>query len=301
MTTRLPTSMPLAIPRSGIARLAYAQGLGSPGDIPSGEIATNTPWGAEELIAGWQTPEWGEGAGHYSAPKRVVIRIDGHITQRFDGFLGNPGFPCGVLNVRYTIGGYVREVLIDAVNQSGLVVWADSVDVKSQWDTRRINRLATLGIDGEGGFLPFVLPCMGQDMACAISSSDDGDTGDADARWLDVIAQDASSEDPTSETSIHPIPHGARAFRFLNALVGGVMTGVPELTTIIAFSAEPFDAYPRGIVELVTNGETDSSMLLVPTGAEWLFLQFPLNTISTFDQPSWIEWIMSPVSPPFAT
>lgn len=265
------SSWPLSIPRSGGSKIALdAEGRIKP---------------TETTIAAWETPEKGEGApGQYPAPKRVVIRIDGDVTNGLD-YNGAQGFPAAVVKVIYNIGTMTREVLVDCVNQSALVVWAQSVYVKTCWDKRRIERMARAN---------GVLPCREQDLSAAISAWHSGDNGVADARWLDAIEADTEDSDHISETSIHPIPVGARGFRFLDALVNGAAVSTPGLTTSIIFSAGEFTAMPNGFVEAVTNGATDTAIIAVPVCAKYLFLTYPSGTIATFDTTAWIEWILAP-------
>jgi hypothetical protein len=238
------------------------------------------------ICAGWQTEEQ-NADGAQPIPKRVVIRCDGTLKDQ-RGPTQAAGWPCGVLEIRYAIGGIEKSVLVDAVSQqSALTVWATSVDVTPVWDQRRIDRLAALNAE----------PCRSQLLGAAINSSQGaGDMGPADARWLDVINVD--DDDETTEFSIHPIPDGARGLRFLDTLVSGVMTSVPALTTMIAWSADTFDNFPNGCVQFNTNGATDTSILIAPPLARYLFLGFPSTTISTFDIPSFIEWIMAPATLP---
>lgn len=266
-----PTSRKLAIPRSGVGRMTRLTG--------------NKPVSGEQgvTIASWQSPERG-------APKRVIIRCDGSIVKQL-ATTGVGGFPCAVLAVRYTIGGLTKEVLIDAGGQSALTVWAESVDVTPVWDERRIARI-DFGED---------TCCEQQLLAAAISSDGDvGDTGIADARWLDAIHTDAQTgggEFPTTVWSIHPVPEGARGVRFLDGLVDGAMFSVPGATTIIAWSADTFDNYPNGLVQLNTNGATDTSILIVPTCARYLFLAFD-EVLPNFQTTAWLEWIMAPATLP---
>jgi len=235
------------------------------------------------ICAGWQTEEQNQD-GAQPIPKRVVIRCDGVLKDQ-RGPTVNAGYPCGVLEIRYAIGGLERTVLVDAVQQSALTVWAQSVDVTPVWDDRRIERLANLNAQ----------PCREQLLGAAINSSQGaGDMGPADARWLDVI--NADSDDETTEFSIHPIPNGARGLRFLDTLVSGVMTSVPALTSMIAWSADTFDNFPVGCVQFNTNGATDTSILIAPPLARFLFLGFPSGTLTTFDLPSFIEWIIAPAT-----
>jgi hypothetical protein len=269
----MSSSAKLAIPRSGVQKLDLINGLPDPRQ--------------EITFAAWQTPEKG-------TPKRVVVRIDGHITNQLtdDGDF-QAGWPCGVVNVRYTIGGYVKNVLIDATNQSGLVLWAESVDVTAVWDTRRITRLSNNNA------------CIGQQVAASISACECGDTGAADARWLDVLALDAttgSSESPPTffDWSIHPIPPGARGLRFLDALVGQLTFSVPSATVNIVWSADTFDNYPGGFIQANTNGATDTSILIAPPCAKFLFISFLHggNFFSNLDCPTFIEWIIAPSTLP---
>lgn len=262
------TSTALAVPRTGVGYLTLVDGV-----QPTKEKG--------QLIAAWETPEK---TVLTKAPKRVVIRTDGILTDQ--GTAG--GIPCGVLAVRYTIGGLKRNVLVDALKQNALVVWAESVDVEPVFDARRIERLSRYSVD----------PCPKQQVAAAITSgAGHGDSGAADARWLDVLALDATEPESNNEWSIHPIPDGARGVRFLNALVSGANYETADKATFIVFSACSFPVYPTGLVETVINGLTDQSIILVPAGASWLFVQFPAGTFAGFDEPPFIEWILAPSTP----
>jgi hypothetical protein len=139
-------------------------------------------------------------------------------------------------------------------------------------------------------------PCREQLVAASINSDADiGDTGAADARWLDVLNTDAETgNDPVLEWSIHEIPAGARGVRFLNALVSGANFATADQTSFIVFSSDTFANYPAGFVETAIDGLTDQSVVIVPAGARYLFIQFPQGTVDSFDAPSWIEWIMAP-------
>lgn len=254
------TSVPLAVPRTGVGWLHW-----NAGKRDSNERG--------RLIAAWQTPEKG-------APKRVVIRTDGIITEDADG----GGIPCGVLAIRYTIGGLKRQVLVDPLKQNALVVWAESVDVEPVWDDRRINRLAQYSVN----------PCNVQQVAAAISSSGEhGDSGAADARWIDVLALDETLDDDT-EWSVHPIPDGARGVRFLNALVNDANFATADQATKILFSSTKFANLPTGVIETAIDGITDQSIILVPSGAQFMFVQFPAGTFDSFDTAPWVEWMLSP-------
>ncbi len=278
----MATSRKLAVPRSGVGRLTRVDDL--PVDKELGQI-----------IAAWQTEERSSdqpGQG-YNVPKRVVIRCDGVLVDQASARDAqhqqtSPGFPCAVLEIRYTIGGLTKKVLVDALSQSALTVWAESVDVVPVWDERRLARLEDS-----------IAPCLEQLLAAAINSDEiHGDSGPADARWLDVIHQDFDEGEGDPEWSIHPIPEGARGMRFLNALISGDNTSVADTTLFVAWSADTFDNYPNGLVQLNINGATTTSIVIVPTVARYLFLAFPSGTIASFDVPAWIEWIMAPATLP---
>lgn len=257
------TSRKLATPRSGVQRLRRVDGKSVTAEL-------------SQLVAAWQTEEPG-------APKRCVIRCDGYTNKQTDED-GNAGFPCACLSVRYTIGGLTKSVLVDAIGQSALTVWAESIDVEPVWDERRIARLAAQS----------VAPWSEQTLAAAINSdSSGGDYGAADARYLDVLNVD-STDDDDNEWSIHPIPEGTRGVRFLNALVGGANYETADKANFIAFSADTFPNYPVGLIELAINGESDQSIIIVPACARFLFIQFPSGTVGSFDTPAWIEWVMAP-------
>lgn len=253
----------LAIPRSGSAQVNLD--------------ANNRPiLGQLITFAAWENPEREENA-QGGIPKRMVVRLDGHITSTDDGF------PIFVSKVRYSIGGYVREVLVDSVNQSALVVWAESIDVTAHFDKHRFDRMISQKD-----------PSNAQILAASISGCECGDVGPADARYLDMIAVDFHGEEDPTEWSLHRIPHGARGLRFLDAIVAGNMFSVPGATDAILWSADNFDVFPGGFVQANTNGATDTSILIVPPVAKWLFLRFPAGTIASFQAPSWIEWIIAP-------
>jgi len=265
------SSGPLAVPRSGVSRMVVS---------PEGLLSR------EELIAAWKTPEQGDGSnGNRTAPKRVVVRIDGYISDQHD-VNGDTGFPCAMVQVIYRVGGFTREVLIDAVNQSALVVWADTIEVKTIWDRRRIERLAAFTLDDEPA--P-VLPCVSQDIACAISAWHDGDAGPADARWLDTISVDAATD--LIEVSLHQVPNGARGVRFLNGIdSSGNPVRLANVAKSITFSSAP----SGGFIESVDNGLTDQSTIAVPVCAGYLTIVFPLGTLASSIFPVWLEWIMAP-------
>jgi hypothetical protein len=227
----------------------------------------------------------------------VVVRCDGNIFKVRD-YQNAIGFPCAVLRVDYSIGGYQRSVLIDAVNQSGLVVWVNSLEVTPVWDARRIERLTTgtLALDmGE------VYPCLEQTLAAAASACCN-DTGEADARYLDVLNVDGTSEtggDPpeTLEWSFHPVPNGARSVRFLNATQDGAPIGVADAATLIIFIAGTPDEYlasGEGFLSSVNNGLTDTSQIIVPVDATHLLIAFPEDTLAGYDSRSWLEWHIGP-------
>lgn len=251
-----PSSRQLAISRSGSAPLNFPDD----GNIPDKGFD-----GQEITYAAWQTPELG-------VPKRVVVRCDGNVVAN-----PNSGFPCGVNLVRYTVGGYNREVLVEATNQSALVVWAETVDVTARWDRRRIARL-------NGG-----VPAPQQIVAASISGCECGDTGAADGRWLDALAIDATSSDPDEEASLHVVPNGARGVRFLNGINadGSIFRAAFTATDILFLS--------NGIVvEAVFNGFTDQSVIMVPATADHLEIVFPLGTLEALGSVAWIEWMLAP-------
>jgi len=269
------TSIKLATPRSGVQRLHWVDGR--PVTKEQGQI-----------VSAWQSPEKG-------APKRVVIRCDGVLsdeaaTRDAQGQLTTAGFPCAVLEVRYTIGGLTKKVLVDALSQSALAVWAESVDVEPVWDMRRIARIADS-----------IAPCQEQLLAATANSNQGvGDTGVADARWLDAIHQDFDEGEGDPEWSIHPIPEGARGVRILNAKIGGTIVSLQDAAEQIIFSADSFPRLPNGAVEYFIDDDTvpPTSIIIVPTVARFLFLAFNSGTIATFDSPAWIEWIMAPATLP---
>jgi hypothetical protein len=259
----------LSIPLTGVGRLTRAPASVAAGKQVSGEIIT---------FAAWQAKENG-------VPQRIVVRCDGNIINELSS-TGDGGFPCAVVRVDYSIGGYSRSVLIDAVNKSALNLWCESVEVTPVWDDRRIERI--------GGYPDGNLPCLAQLLAGAVSA--ECDSGAADARWLDAIRVDSTTggNGSATETSIHPVPHGARGFRFLNAVVSGAMFSVPDETIAVWWTADSPSLFPQGFVQANINGATDQSIVIAPPVAKYLLLVFPADTISTFDVPAFIEWDMAP-------
>jgi len=254
----------LAIPRSGVQKLVLKNGRPDPS--------------LEIVIAAWQTPEKG-------IPKRMVVRIDGNvINENTEASGSTKGFPCGMVQVRYSIGGYVREVLIDATNQSALTVWAETVEVQAIWDERRIERLSE-----QYG----VLPDFAQMVAASISGCECGDTGIADARWLDALVGDTEGE--TTVVSLHPVPNGARGVRFLNGISGGAIVCMANVATQIDFYSSGVVA-ANSFVETANNNVTDQAIINVPTTAKLLAITLPDSTLDDLDSPSFIEWVMSPMT-----
>ena len=275
----------LAVPRTGSATLILRNGQPDPN--------------LENIFAAWQTPEPG-------VPKRVVIRVDGIIQDIAGAIPDDPdepipyGIPCALVRIRYTIGGFQRSVLVDAVNQSALTVWAESVDVEGLWDERRIKRILTAA---SGPWFP----CKRQQVAVAISAAEVGDQGAADARYLDVLSVDFPPDEGGDEVCIFPVPAGARGFRFLDAYATGSagpnapVVNVPTIATTIAFVFARFQdvlatglGSPPPFLEVLTNGPTDTCINMVPVGAQTLVVVLPAGTIAGFDFPAYIEWILAP-------
>lgn len=258
----MTSSRKLAIGRSGSSPLDFPED----GNIPDRGFAEQ-----EITYAAWQTPETG-------VPKRVVVRCDGNVVAN-----ASSGFPCGVNLIRYTVGGYNREVLIDATNQSSLVVWAETVDVTARWDRRRMARL-------NGG-----VPAPQQIVAASISACDCGDTGIGDGRWLDALAVDGTASDPDIEISVHKVPNGARGVRFLNGLdTDGNLVRMANTALKVLFVTSADNAP----IEAVNNGVTDQSIITVPVVADQLVITFPLGTLENLESVAWIEWFMAPAMLP---
>lgn len=241
--------------------------------------------GQEIMIAGWQSEQHG-------VPMRCVVRVDGKIQgpAPVDDNDFNVGYPCAVLKVDYSIGGMVRTTLIDAVNQSALVVWAESIEVVAVWDRRRIDRLESFysGLESTNPG-----PCLEQLLACAISVST-GDTGAADARYLDVVAWDNSE----AGQSVHPIPPGARGVRLLNASdTTGTAVLISDALTAVKWGNERNGEVPyihQEDIECLDCG----CVLDVPAGTGYLTLDLapPAGPVVTLASPFFIEWILAPGS-----
>lgn len=261
----------LATPLSNSGRMTRVVGNG---ENPAGKAVT------DELgitMVAWQGEERG-------VPARVVVRLDGLIHNKKD-LAGQLGFPCAVVRVDYAVGGLSRSVLIDAVNQSALPLWAESLEVTPIWDERRISRLASYS----------VAPCVAQQLAAAVSCTV-VDTGEASGRYLDVLAADATTGEETPLTwSIHPIPIGARGVRFLNYIDGSSAQSSLALADLAAFviDADAFIADPTdGLVEaIVVDPPKNSSIIHVPVDAQFLVVAIPTEDFPS--SPAWLEWVIA--------
>lgn len=267
----------LAIPRSGVKILTLLNDKVDPG--------------AEETIAAWQSPQQG-------VPKRVVIRCDGHVIDATGSNASaptEPGNACAVIRVRYTIGGYSREVIVDAVNQSSLVIWAVTVEAMAIWDRTRIAALQTwydaLGESSvfQGG------PCQSQIVAAAISACECGDEGNADARFLQVL------QGVTDDVESVEIPPGARAVRFLNGTLDDDGSAVIFQTLVtgpgsngIAWGLSGISPFiHRTDVTAMGPGAT-ALATFVPIPAGSTILTIGWGTVPDLSGPLWLEWIYSP-------
>ena len=251
----------------------------------------------EVAIAGWQTAEHG-------VPHRCVVRCDGWIQQVIGnlasgnpGFQSEHGFPCGVLRVDYSIGGYQRSVMVECINQSALVVWAESIEVTKLWNRPRFDTLQEwFTVTGDD----FPGMCINQRVAAAISLDDrGGDTGEADARYWDIIPFNNTEASASDASYLFEIPAGARALRLLDGSDNGVLipfdtylTGIGWATT--AKPAALVTAGPMGIL-YQDKVPTDSCALEVPPNATHLILAYtpvaegPMPTL-----PFLIEWVLAP-------
>jgi len=251
----------------------------------------------ETMIACWETPIRNQ-------PSRCTVRCDGYI-QRWNNNDGDEqGFPCAVLRIDYSIGGFqlggssgeatptlapaMRSLYVDAVNQSIVSLVATTIEVVPVWDQRRIARLTAFyeGLS-EGAFSG---PAKQQILAAAIDAND---YGPADARWLDVVAW--SNEESTG-VSTHPIPPGARACRVLNATstAGAVVLASSQLSAI------QWAAYPDPTITtkyIHQDCIPDCNCILdVPAGASYLFLRWAQDDEVNLGGPFWVEWLISPKS-----
>jgi hypothetical protein len=251
----------------------------------------------EITIAAWQTEETG-------VPHRCVVRCDGWIQQRIGNLAQNlteTGFPCGVLRVDYSIGGYQRSVMVEAVNQSALVVWAETIEVSKVWRRDRINTLSnwfeTVKGGGEGNPWPGL--CISQRVGTAISLDDrGGDTGEADARSWDIIPF-TNIDPPDPQPFIFEIPAGARALRLLNGTddSGGLVPFSDFLTTIAWINNPNLLSAPALGQSAVYQDKvpTDTCALEVPPNATHLLLAYTVDTLETeMAMPFIIEWVLAP-------
>jgi len=271
----------LAIPTAGGGKLTQRPNGNGPDPSQEGVIC-----------AAWQGTNKGE-------PCRVVIRVDGFVediavTRDASGEVSEYGFPCGVMNVRYTCGGRTQEVLVDAVNQSALTVWAESVECTPQWDKRRIQRL---------GDIDNIKPCRSQYLVAAISACPT-DTGASDARYLDVIKSDVTVDidGDTFEVCILPIPAGARGIRLLNSKTPEKLQNEDVLSDVefFAFVTDPnaFIVAGEGWVEAFIstdfNMPSSTSVIIVPPVARFALLYFATADFESIQLPCFAEWILSP-------
>jgi hypothetical protein len=251
----------------------------------------------ETMIACWQGVD-------RAIPQRLIVRCDGHI-QDWRDFEGvNMGYPCAVLRVDYSIGGYqiggaggvavgsnapaMRTLFVDAVNQSALTIWATSVEVVPVWDRRRISRLAAFYDQLESGSGN---PCKQQHLAVAISACD---YGPGNARWLDVVSFLNESEVENNGLSIHPVPPGARACRLLNATRSdGSIFEITDVLTAVQWATFPNPDEPSS-TNYVHQDTPSHCALDVPATASHLFLRFEDEADVNQVTPFWVEWILSP-------
>lgn len=257
----MSSSVALAIPRTGCQRLTDGG--------QSKECIT---------FAAWQSPQ-------DKTPKRVVIRVDGLVNDYKDAD-GNTGFPCGVVKVSYAIGGLNKEVLLDCLTQSALVVWANSVEVAAYRDTNRIAALAPYSIK----------PCADQTVAAAISACECGDTGLADARYLDVVPLTTEGSG-NIQSFFYAIPAGARVVRLLpGAKQSDTVLNEVQWGGGVFFTAN--DPRKAGVIGLIESRDvTTRTAYTIPANARFLALNSnDSGDIAELVTPPFIEWIMAPAS-----
>jgi hypothetical protein len=212
----------------------------------------------------------------------MVVRVDGLIKNALDS-QGASGFPCGVALVRYTIGGLTREIMVDAVTESGLTVWAESIDVTAVRDEVRIARLAA-SVSGA------VLPCTEQAIAAAISGCECGDTGFTNARYLDMVNLVDSD---AAQVVAFKVPPNARVLRLLNTLdnAGAVLDWFGSHVIGLQFWAI---APGVGLIEAV---KPPKASVAVPADARFMTFNVNATGSDTAEQPIWVEWIMGTATP----
>lgn len=271
-----PNGRSLSIPRTGGGLMSLVG--------KAGAILTPPVPASEIILAGWQTYERG-------VPHRCVVRCDGwvqdsrgHIDQR------KVGFPCAVLQVDYAIGGWNKSVRIDAVNQSALVVWAESIEVRQVWDTTRIARLESF-YEISANTWPGA--CLAQRVAAGITVDD---CGPADARYWDIMPfANGGVKGDITETLLE-IPLGARAIRMLNGSANdGSIIPFNDLLTRIAWTD---DARTLGGEHAIIYQDTipsDSCCIDVPPVATHVKLQYTTDNLGSEPAtPFIVEWIISP-------
>lgn len=236
---------------------------------------------SKELLtfAAWQSPD-------LTVPKRVVIRCDG-LENDYRDADGAPGFPCGVAIVRITIGGLTKEVKVDCLTQSALVVWANSVDVTAHRDEARVTALAAWNVK----------PAANQTIAAAISSACDcGDSGSADARYLCPVDLNPEADQP--QFLVFEVPHSARLLRLLPGASSAPALVDWSAGGVVYFSAnDPIKT--SSLVGMIEAADATSTRrtFTVPANARFMVLVIPAGeALATLDQIPWLEWVLAPSS-----
>lgn len=242
------------------------------------------------VIAAWQTPDTG-------VPKRIVVRCDGRVNNVKDAD-GNPGFPCGVLLVRYTIGGLTREVKVDCLSESALTVWAESVDVQAYRDDARIAALAAF---------PWgpLKPCSKQVVTVAISPA--GDTGHADARYLDALLIPPATEEGDDFDVWLAVPPNARLLRLLPNVSGEdgdasatVIDWVANVSYLLWTVSGQRGGNATAIEAVMPyDGSMTQTVFTVPADAQWVKVRMSGGFYEQVNQtvgPIFAEWIMAPAT-----
>jgi hypothetical protein len=185
--------------------------------------------------------------------------------------------------------------MVEAVNQSALVVFAESIEVTKVWDRERIERLETWYAEQGDEWAGM---CITQRVAAAITLELGGDI--ADARRWDIVPFTNLGEDGDITPFTFEIPAGARAIRFLDGNDGtGELIPFNDFLVNIGWAnatAEVFAGTPGPqVVVYQDRVPTDSCALDVPPNATHIVLAYETTAMEeNLALPFIIEWVIMP-------